>query len=155
MELIYTVEIEVNITDEEAALLYKYLAMHPETEYCVQEGHFAYKFGNFNTVDDKNVVMKFSTEIIDICLKALEDQNIENDQQNVIKHQFIEKLYQWGHIIYKEVEIIEELKLKYEMEVSPDHLLNKPEVFSKQNDFLTEGNMSQKSKFRQFIKKLF
>lgn len=119
MELFYNIELKVKITAKEAALFYKYLDMHQETKCFIKEGQFAFSFRNVNDAED--LEMKFSTKTIDICLKALEDQNIEDDDQNDV-NKLIENLYKWGHIIFCEFELIDQLKLKHGFETGIDFI---------------------------------
>ncbi|RKE80862.1 hypothetical protein [Chryseobacterium sp. AG363] len=111
MEVLYDIRIRVSINDIEAGLLYKYLKMHPVEKRCIREGYFGYFFKDFPQKREFDLMLNLET--IDCCLRVLEDQDLNDPLENLLKRDLLEKIYQWADIINKEEYAIEYFQSNY------------------------------------------
>lgn len=111
MEVLYDIRIRVSINDIEAGLLYKYLKMHPVEKRCIREGYFGYSFKDFPQKREFDLMLNLET--IDCCLRVLEDQDLNDPLENLLKRDLLEKIYQWADIINKEEYAIEYFQSNY------------------------------------------
>ncbi|WP_312336223.1 hypothetical protein [Sphingobacterium sp.] len=91
MEVLYDIRIRVSINNIEAGLLYKYLKMHPVEKRCITEGYFGYSFKDFPQKSEFDLMLNLET--IDCCLRVLEDQDLNDPQENLLKNDLLEKIY--------------------------------------------------------------
>ncbi|AZA82470.1 hypothetical protein C1637_08265 [Chryseobacterium lactis] len=108
MELSYNIGIKISISNIEAGLLYKYLEMHPNDRQYIGKGHFAFSFSDFE--QKKEFELTLNTEIIDSCVRVLEDQDLNDPLENLLKKELLEKIYNWSEIIDNEQKAIDELE---------------------------------------------
>ncbi|AYZ36142.1 hypothetical protein EGY07_11410 [Chryseobacterium indologenes] len=111
MEVLYDIRVRVSINSIEAGLLYKYLKMHPLEKRCITEGHFAYSFKDFQQKREFDLMLNLET--IDCCVRALEDQDLNEPLENLLKQGLLEKIYQWADIIDREENAIEDFQSNY------------------------------------------
>ncbi|MFC3157172.1 hypothetical protein SAMN05443633_11238 [Chryseobacterium arachidis] len=111
MEFIYEVNLEVRINNIEAGILYKFLQMHPQQKHFIQEGKFGYELREFEDKTAFDLIL--TDEVLNSCLAALEDQESETPLENILKSEFLEKIYNWMSIIDKEESIIEEFRSNF------------------------------------------
>ncbi|MFS4474578.1 hypothetical protein [Chryseobacterium sp. T20] len=108
MEVFYNISINVSISNVEAGLLYKYLKMHPVEKKYVGEGHFAFFFDEFE--QNKEFEFMLNTAVIDSCVTVLEDQDLGDPLENLLRRDLLEKIYKWSDIIDNEQKAIDELE---------------------------------------------
>ncbi|EFK36043.1 MULTISPECIES: hypothetical protein [Chryseobacterium] len=113
MEIFYSISIDVSISDVEAGLLHKYLKMHPKERLYIGEGHFAFYFNEFE--QNKEFELTLNTAIIDSCVTVLEDQDLGDPLENLLKRNLLEKIYKWSDIIDNEQKAIDELENDFYM----------------------------------------
>lgn len=111
MEVLYDIRIRVSINNIEAGLLYKYLKMHPVEKRCTTEGYFGYSFKDFR--QNREFDLMLNLETIDCCLRVLEDQDLNDPLENLLKQDLLEKIYQWADIIDREENAIEDFQSNY------------------------------------------
>lgn len=111
MEVLYDIRIRVSINNIEAGLLYKYLKMHPVEKRCITEGYFGYSFKDFPQKREFDLMLNLET--IDCCLRVLEDQDLNDPLENLLKRDLLEKIYQWADIINKEEYAIGDFESNY------------------------------------------
>lgn len=122
MKVFYNISINVSISDVEAGLLHKYLKMHPEERQYIGEGHFAFYFNEFE--QNKEFELTLNTATIDSCVTVLEDQDLGDPLENLLKRDLLEKIYKWSDIIDNEQKAIDELENEYCLH-SPEEFYNK------------------------------
>lgn len=130
MNFTYRVELEVEITNVEAALLYKYLKTYPKGKFYLEDDQFAFHFKDFETFSE--ICVNLNTKTFDICIGALEDQEFNDDVENVLKEKLLKKLYDWAYKVLDEEDYIENMKsdfYHYELQLGID--LNKYFTLSK------------------------
>lgn len=123
MELIFNIGIKISISSIEAGLLYKYLKMHPIDRQYIGKGHFAFSFNDFE--QKKEFELTLNTEIIDSCIRVLEDQDLNDPIENLLKKEMLKKIYYWSDIIDNEQRALDELE--------NDYYLNSTEEFYNEN----------------------
>ncbi|MCS3531135.1 hypothetical protein [Chryseobacterium sp. JUb7] len=111
MEVIYNISIEVSISNIEAGLLYKYLKMHPIEKQYINYGYFAFSFTEFEL--QKEFDLTLTVEIMDSCVRVLEDQDLGDPVENLLKKELLEKIYKWSAILYGEEDAIEAFQTDY------------------------------------------
>nr|WP_315085912.1 hypothetical protein [uncultured Chryseobacterium sp.] len=111
MEVLYDIHIRVSINNIEAGLLYKYLKMQPVEKRCITEGYFGYSFKDFQQKREFDLMLNLKT--IDCCLRVLEDQELNDPLENLLKQDLLEKIYQWADIIDREENAIEDFQSNY------------------------------------------
>lgn len=112
MELIYNVALDVELSDEEAILLHKYIRLHPEHKKHITSGQFAEYFSVRE--DQEQHQLSLTKDVLDICVAVLEDQEFGDPAENVYKNRLINKFYSWSKIIYNEEDYLEDLKVEYD-----------------------------------------
>ncbi|WP_343657982.1 hypothetical protein [Chryseobacterium sp.] len=122
MDLVYNIGIKVSINNVEAGLLYKYLKRHPIDRLYINRGHFAFSFREFEHREEFDLML--NTETIDCCVRVLEDQDLNDPVQNILKKKLLEKIYCWSNIIYKEQCAFDKLENEYYLN-SPEEFYNK------------------------------
>lgn len=138
MEVIYKIGINISLTHIEAGLLYKYLKMHPFDRQYIGEGHFAFGFNNFEQNNEFELTL--TTEIIDSCMRVLEDQDLNDPMENELKKELLEKIYFWSQIIDNEQCAFDELE--------NDYYLNCSEEFNIENGDFSFENYLKFNKLR-------
>ncbi|SIS62212.1 hypothetical protein SAMN05421786_101565 [Chryseobacterium ureilyticum] len=111
MEVIYNISIEVSISNIEAGLLYKYLKMHPVEKQYINYGYFAFSFKEFEQKREFDLTL--TMEIMDSCVRVLEDQDLGDPVENLLKKELLEKIYKWSAILYGEEDAIEVFQTDY------------------------------------------
>ncbi|MFC3157152.1 hypothetical protein SAMN05443633_11253 [Chryseobacterium arachidis] len=112
MELIYDVSLEVYISTEEAALLYRYISLHPDYKKHITIGHFAYNYKDF--VNEEPLYLRLTKKVLNICAAVLEDQDFNIVEDIVPKKDLIDKFYEWSKIICDEEDLIEDYRTQYD-----------------------------------------
>ncbi|OJZ07798.1 hypothetical protein [Sphingobacterium sp. 40-24] len=155
MDLVYSIGINISISNVEAGLLHKYLKMHPIDSQYIGRGHFAFSFSEFE--QKKEFELMLNSESIDSCVRVLEDQDLNDPLENVLKKQLLEKIYYWSDIIYNEQRALDKLENDYYLN-SPEEFYNKD--FSIENFIklceVTESNriIANKKPARSILKRI-
>lgn len=113
MELIYDVSLEVYISTEEAALLYRYISLHPEHKKHITIGHFACNYKDF--VNEEPLYLRLTKDVLDVCVAVLEDQDFNIVEDIAPKKDLIDKFYEWSKIICDEEDLIEDYRTQYDL----------------------------------------
>ncbi|WP_185286292.1 hypothetical protein [Chryseobacterium indologenes] len=159
MTVFYNISINVSISNVEAGLLYKYLKMHPKEKMYLGKGHFAFFFHEFE--QNKEFEFTLNTAVIDSCVTVLEDQDLGDPLENLLKRDLLEKIYTWSDIIDNEQKAIDELENDFYLNCTEEFYMAdigfsfenvlKLRELSKQDENVVEQEISMIKKIRNFL----
>lgn len=130
IEVLYNISIKVSVNSIEAGLLYKYLKIHPIENKCVNEGNFAFFLKDFEYQEE--FVLVLNTAALDSCITVLEDQDLHDRVENLLKMDLLKKMYKWFDVIDNEESAIADFDNYY--------CIHSTEQFFKENDYFSFEN---------------